>query len=172
MSAVLEQNRLQVIAERIRSRSRIEILPWSVKWLAQALPVMHEMHQNSIYADMPLDEDKVIRQLSASGHAVPERYFRIAVLDDEGLGAFYGCVQRTFFNDMLIALDMGWWVKKDARHTFAAPLLLLDFEKWAKEKGACKVCVAQSTAVNIGATTKLFEACGYRVTGANTVKDI
>jgi len=171
MSAVLAQHgRLQRVIERMQSR--IQVIEWSPEWLDQALPIMREMHANSIYADMPLNEKKVIFQLSASGILVPDRYFRIAVLDGEGLGAFYGCVQRTFFNDMLVALDMGWWVKKEARGSMAAPLLLADFERWALSMGAKKVCVAQSTAVNIATTTKLFEACGYRVTGSNTVKDL
>lgn len=171
MLAAVAPTRLQRVMARMRSD--IAIVDWSPAFLDQALPIMHEMHANSIYADMPLDEAKVIRQLSASGSdKVPDRYFRVAVLRDEVLGAFYGMVQRTFFNDMLIAIDMGWWVKREARGTFAAPLLLLDFERWAREKGARKVCVAQSTAVNIDATTKLFEGCGFRVTGANTVKDL
>jgi hypothetical protein len=174
MSAVAAPSRLErVLDEAVaRGHTDIQILPWSPEWRDQALPIMHEMHKNSIFASLPLDEAKVIRQLAACGNLVPDRYFRIAVLHGEGLGAFYGHVQRSFFCDEILAHDMGWWVKKDARGSLAAPLLLRDFEQWAREKGARKVMVGQSTAINIEATTKLFQACGYRVTGYNTVKDI
>lgn len=131
------------------------------------------MHENSIYRDMPLDEAKVFRQLAASGtNLAPNRYFRIAVLDGEGLGGFYGHVMRTFFCDELLAHDMGWWVKKEARGSMAAPLLLLDFERWARAQGAKKVMVGQSTEQDMDKTTRLFEACGFRVIGFNTVKDL
>ena len=67
---------------------------------------------------------------------------------------------------------MGWWVKQTARGGSAAIVLLMDFEMWARGKGAKKVMVGQSTAVNIESTTKLFKHCGFRVIGYNTVKDL
>lgn len=173
MSAVLaaqDPDRLRRVIER--AHSAIQILPWSSEWRDQALPIMREMHANSIFSALPLDEAKVIRQISACGNLVPDRYFKIAVLNGEGLGAFYGHVQRSFFCDEILAHDMGWWVKKDAHGSLAAPLLLLDFEQWAREKGARKVMVGQSTEQDIEKTTQLFRNCGFRVTGYNTVKDL
>lgn len=165
-----DPDRLRRVIER--AHSDIQILPWSDEWRDQAMPIMIEMHHNSIYSALPLDEAKVIRQLAACGNIVPDRYFRIAVLKGEGLGAFYGHVQRSFFCDEILAHDMGWWVKKDARGSMAAPLLLADFEQWARQKGARKVMVGQSTEQDIDKTTALFKACGFRVIGYNTVKDL
>lgn len=159
--------------QRVLARpSSIQIVNLSAEYLGQAVEIAKEMHHNSVYADMPLDTGKVIRQLSACGTLVPDRYFRIAVRRDELLGGFYGHVRRTFFCDELLAHDMGWWVKKSARGSAAAIRLLADFERWAAEQGARKVMVGQSTAINVEATTRLFEHCGFRVIGFNTVKDI
>ncbi len=159
--------------QKVLSRpSAIQIVPWADGYREQAVEIAREMHANSIYADMPLDVDKVCRQLSACGNLVPDRYFRMAVRRGELLGGFYGHVRRTFFCDELLAHDLGWWVKSSARGGAAAILLLADFEKWAHTSGAKKVMVGQSTAINIERTTKLFENCGFRVIGFNTVKDL
>jgi hypothetical protein len=131
-----------------------------------------EMHRNSIYRNMPLDRDKVVRQLAACGNIVPDRYFRIAVRGDRLLGAFYGKVQQAFFSDEWVASDMGWWVGQGSRFSAAAILLLADFEDWARSMGARKVMVGQSTGVDILRTTKLYNHCGYRIIGFNTTKDL
>ena len=175
MSAVLLERPRPVkrdVVAYLERRSTIKVVPYCAQYRNQAVEIAREMHANSIYHDLPLDEDKTIRQLAACETLVPDRYFRIAVRGDDLLGGFYGHVRRTFFCDELLAHDMGWWVKKTARGSAAAMLLLADFEKWAKAQGARKLMVGQSTAVNIEATTKLFEHCGFRVIGFNTVKDI
>ena len=172
MSAVLEHpSRLQRVIER--AHTDIKIVDWSPQFFDQALLIAREMHAGSIYRDIPLDERKVLAQLAGAGTSRdPSRYFRIAVLNGEGLGGFYGSVHRAFFSDDLIANDMGWWVKREARNTLAALLLLADFERWAREKGAKKVMVGQVTDVDVERTTKLFEACGFRVVGMNAVKSL
>ena len=169
MSAVLEHPALE---RALKRPSTISIVPYADAYLAQALEIAHEMHANSIYRDLPLDEAKTITQLSASGVTVPERYFRLAVRSGEVLGGFYGQVSRTFFCDELLAQDLGWWVKKSSRGSAAAVLLLADFESWARAQGARKVMVGQSTELNIETTTKLFKHCGFRVIGVNTVKEL
>ena len=169
MSAVLAQSRLERVMAM--AHTDIEIVDWSDEYLIQAADIAQEMHVNSIYRDLPLDEAKVLSQLIAAGNGVvPDRYFRIAVLHGEALGGFYGHVRRTFFCDEILAHDLGWWVKKSARNTMAAPMLLLDFERWAREKGARKIMVGQSTEQDIEKTTRLFANCGFRVFGFNTVK--
>ena len=152
--------------------STIQIIPYSNEYRDQALAIADEMHRNSIYHDLPLDEEKVIRQLSACGNIVPDRYFKLAVRNGEVLGGFYGHVRRTFFCDDLLAHDMGWWVKSSKRGSAAAVMLLFDFERWARAQGAKKIMVGQSTALNIERTTKFYENCGFRVIGFNTVKDL
>lgn len=136
------------------------------------LVVAREIHAHSIYCDMPLNEEKLVRQLSASGGSVPDRYFRLAVRDDEVLGGFYGCKLRVFFSGETIVKDMGWWVRQESRGSVAAMLLLGDFEQWGREQGARRAMIGQSGVENIDRTRKLFEHCGYKVTGYNTSKDL
>lgn len=161
----------EVIA-RVAERSSIRVIDFDAKYAEQAATIAEEMHRNSIYHDMPLDKPKVMRQLAACGNQVPDRYFRFAVRGDELLGGFYGHHRRTFFCDDILAHDMGWWVKQTARGSAAAILLLADFERWARAAGAKKIMVGQSTEIDIERTTKLFEHCGFRVIGYNTVKDL
>lgn len=156
----------------LKRATSIRITPWQERYRDQAMEIGREMHANSIYHDLPFDAAKTARQLAMCGNEVPDRYFRLAVREEEVLGGFYGHVRRTFFCDELLAHDMGWWVKQTARGSMAAILLLSDFEQWAREQGARKVMVGQSTEIAIERTTKLFQHCGFRLIGFNTVKDL
>lgn len=156
----------------LERRGLIRVIPYESIYKDQMIEIAMGIHGDSVYGDLPLDEAKLIRQLAACGDIVPDRYFRLAVREDEVLGGFYGHVRKTFFCDEILAHDLGWWVKPASRGGRAAILLLADFEKWAKEQGARKVMVGQSTGRNIEQTTKLYEHCGYRVIGFNTVKDL
>lgn len=159
-------------ATRVAQSTTIRVVDFEPKYLAGTISVAREIHAHSIYSDMPMDEAKVIRQLSASGRLVPDRYFKLAVRGDDVLGGFYGCVFKVFFCDEMTARDLGWWVKQSARGGAAAILLLLDFERWARESGARKCMVGQSGVENIDRTLRLFRHCGYTLTGYNTAKDL
>lgn len=156
----------------LKRHSAIKVVPYSDEYRSQVIAGAYEMHEDSIYHDLPLDEDKVIRQLDSCGNLVPDRYFKIAVRNGEVLGGFYGHVRKTFFCDELLAHDLGWWVIRSKRGSAAAIVLLADFEQWAISQGARKVMVGQSTERDIERTTKLYEHCGFRVIGFNTVKDL
>ena len=158
---------------RAFGKSSVKVIEFDPKYADGALEIAREIHAHSLYANMPLDEAKVMRQLSAAGGAlVPERYFRLAVRGDEVLGGFYGAVAKTFFCDELLARDMGWWVKQTARGGAAAVLLLLDFERWARAAGARKCMVGQSGVEDIERTKRLYEHCGFTLTGYNTAKEL
>lgn len=153
--------------------SSIRVIDYAAEYRAEVLEGAREMHRNSVYHDMPMDEAKVIRQLSAClTTVVPDRYFRIAVRGDKVLGGFYGIVRRTFFCDEVNAHDMGWWVKESYKGSATAVLLLMDFERWSKSMGARKIMIGQSTERDVERTTKLYQHCGFRVIGYNTVKDL
>ena len=160
--------------ERIKTRSSaIEIIPFSLDYLDQILVGAAQMHEDSIYADMPLDQDKLIKQFASCTQLGTDRYFRLAVRKGVLLGAFFGQVKHTFFCDDLLANDLGWWIIREHRCASAAAMrLLFDFEEWAKVQGAKKVMVGQVTARNVEKITKFYEHCGFRVVGYNTVKDI
>lgn len=158
---------------RIRERfGAIQITEYREAYLEQVLHITREIHAHSIYAEFTLDEEKVVRQLSASGAIAPNRYFRLAVRLGEVLGGFYGCVERVFFCAELTARDMGWWVKGEKRGSAAAVLLLDDFEQWARARNARKCMVGQVGVENIDRTARLFQHCGYRLAGYNAVKEL
>jgi hypothetical protein len=152
---------------------RIQVIPFSLAYLASTMDLGHQMHAHSIYADGAFDEEKLAKQLLWAGtEKSPDRYFRIAVRGDVVLGAFYGYVHRVFFSDQLVANDLGWWVRKEARGGRTAMALLLDFEKWAKAQGAKSVGLGQTGVEDIERTTQLFKHCGYKVIGYNTMKEL
>ncbi len=156
-----------------RFSSTIKIVEYEPQYKEQMIEIARQIHGESMYADLPMDEEKVVRQLAACGtHLAPDRYFRLAIRNGEVLGGFYGHVRKTFFCDEILAHDMGWWCKPCRRGSAAAIVMLADFEKWGRAQGARKLMVGQSTGRDIARTTKLFEHCGFRIIGYNTVKDL
>lgn len=151
---------------------KIQIIKYDDKYRDQVIEIAHQIHQASLYANIIMDEDKLVQELSYASHTHPSGYFRLAVLGDKVYGAFLGMISRGFFCDALIAKDMGWWVKPEHRGSPAALRLLRDFEKWAKEMGATKSMIGQTGVENIDKTTRLFEHCGYEIVGYNTSKDL
>lgn len=152
----------------------IEIIPFEERYTEQMIEVARIIHQRSIYFDVPLDAEKLKQQLAASGGLAPDRYFRLAVEDGLLLGAFYGCVMRTFFSPDMIAKDMGQWTRRDGRQKNAFAVLLTDFEAWARAKGARMSGLGYSMqeADNIETMRRVAEMVGYRVVGYNLVKDL
>jgi len=160
------------LLQHIESK-RIQVIPFALAYLDSTMDLGHQIHAHSIYANAPFDEEKLAKQLLWAGtDKSPDRYFRIAVRDGVVLGAFYGYVHRVFFADYLVANDLGWWVRKEARGGRTAIALLLDFEKWARTMGAKRVGLGQTGVEDIERTTKLFEHCGYKVIGYNTMKEL
>jgi hypothetical protein len=160
--------------ERIRTRSRqIQVMPFSLKYLDSAMEVAREVREQSVYAHLPVNWDKVASQLlAASSGQHPDRYFRIAVRGERVLGGLYGCVSPVFFADFLMAKDMGWWVRSESRGGIAALALLLDFEDWAREKGAKKIGMGQTGVHDIERTGRLFRHAGFEFVGYNAQKDL
>lgn len=151
----------------------IQIVPYDPRYRDSTLEVAEQIHRTSVYADMPFDRNKLIQQLAVAGTVDnPERFFRLAVRDNQVLGGFYGVVMRVFFSSGLVAKDLGWWVREEARGGRAALLLLRAFEDWARERGAVKIGLGQTGVHDIERTTRLFEHCGYTVVGYNAMKDL
>lgn len=151
---------------------RFRLIPYEPRFEAGVLEIAHELHQESVYRALPMDEHKVIAQLSGPFSQGENNYFRMVVKGDEVYGGFLGSLVRTFFGSALIARDHGWWVKRSRRGTGAAVILLADFERWAREKGASWCVIGQSSAIDMEKTVKLYSHCGYTITGFNTVKEL
>lgn len=153
-------------------RVGMELVVYEDKHAEQVIAIATEMHKDSMFGDYAFDPLKLLAQIKLAGDYPDTAYFRLAVRNGEVFGGFYGTISRMFFCDETMARDVGWWVKKERRGGGAAMLLLRGFEAWAKEKGALKVMIGQSSGIDIERTTKLYQHCGYRLVGMNTVKDI
>ena len=161
------------VAERIKHRqTTIQIVDYDEQYRDGVVNVAKEIHAHSIYRNMPMDEDKVVRQLSLAGSIASDRFFKLAVRGGDVLGGFLACTFVPFFSDSLLARDLGWWVKESSRGGAAAILLLQAFENWARGRGATKAMVGQSGIENIERTTGLYVHCGYSITGFNTCKEL
>lgn len=160
--------------ERYRERAKqVQILPFSLKYLESAMEVAREVRAQSVYAHLPVDWDKVAQQLLGAGTDVsPDRYFRIAVRQNRVLGGLYGCVQRVFFADFLMAKDIGWWVRSESRGGVAALALLLDFEGWGRKMGAKRIGLGQTGVHDLERTGRLFKHAGYDFVGYNAQKEL
>lgn len=154
----------------------IDIVEYDPKYNTRLLALARDIHAASIHADLPLDEEKLLKQLAMSGNLAPDRWFRIAVdhLTGEVLGAFYGCVTRLFFSDEKCAKDIGQWCRRDGRSRNAHAVLVGAFEDWARSQGAKKVALGYSLAEadNIEVMRRLAEFHGYKVLGYNTMKEL
>lgn len=153
--------------------AEIRIVEYDPRYLEQILALAREMHAESAsHNNMPLDEAKLLEQLSYASSAPDNVYLRLAVRGDELLGGFFGMTTSTFFSQQRAARDMAWFVRRNHRGGMAALALVADFERWAKQQGIQKLFLGQSTGVAIETTRRLYEHMGYRVIGVNTVKDI
>jgi hypothetical protein len=149
---------------------KIQVINYDKKYRSQCIELARQMVKDSAYGDMPFDGEKVMQQIEGMDGNI---YFsRIAVCGDVLYGGFIGVLIRSLFCDQLIAKDVGWWVSKDMRGSMAAIMLLREFEEWAKMKKAVKIMLGQASGINVERTTKLYEKCGYKVVGFNTVKGV
>jgi len=123
------------------------------------------MHQESAYAFLPFDRDKV-RKLFTSYVTSPEIYGGF-VADDNGIlaGMIGGYISDYFFCDEKVACDMVLFVDPRYRGGRTALRLLRAFRQWAVEQGAQELCLGVSTNVNTASTGRLYEAMGMTHVG-------
>ena len=149
----------------------ISIQDMSPLYEDQVWVLAQEMWQESVsHNDMQLDREKLMQQLRASQQN-PNVYFKLAIRGGEVLGGFFGLISKVYFSEELAARDMAWFVKKSSRGSYAAVMLVHDWERWGKGRGVSKFFLGQSTGVNVEVTRRLYEKMGYRVVGFNTVKE-
>lgn len=143
--------------------------PWMT---SQVLELAREMHAESgTHKYAPLDEQKLVQQLSVP-ITNPNVYLKFFVRDGEVLGTFFGVISSMFFSQELCAKDMAWFVRKSYRGTYAAVMLVRDFECWAKNMGVKNIFLGQSTGVKMETTAALYKRLGYAPVGTNTFKRI
>lgn len=124
------------------------------------------MHEESVYAFLPYDREKVQRLFHAFIHH-PETWGGF-VAEDEGkvIGMIGGFLTDYFFCDEKLASDMILFLEKPYRGGLTAGRLIRAFEQWAIDRGARELCLGISTGVNIDNTGKFYEHMGMTRVGA------
>ena len=141
--------------------------------IPEVVAFLRKMHaESAAHRDMSLNTGKLGQQLLAALQYSHLVFLRVAIRGDEIIGVFFGLLETPFFSNDIIARDLLWFVRKDKRGSVFGIRLLREFERWAKENGASKIMLGQSTGVRIDETRKLYERLGYEVVGVNTVKEI
>ena len=144
--------------------------PYDPKYREGVLAVAHEVHEASIFNTHPLDETRLIAQIEDMSKFGSTYFVRVAVREGHVYGGMIGVLQTTFFSGQQFASDVGWWVRRTRQGTAAAGLLLGEFERWAKWKGADLVLLGQSSGIDVEKTVKLYQHAGYTIVGANGAK--
>ena len=155
------------ISERFKS---INLVPYRTDLRDQLETLAVEMHAQSAFSQLELDVNKSLRHWETADRS--GAYFRIAERGGTVFGAVYGFVATTFFSHDLFGHVKGIWVLKEHQGSAAFVRLLTDFEQHAKAMGARFVFLDQTTALDIERSMNLFEGCGYRLIGVNTVKEL
>lgn len=74
---------------------------------------------------------------------------------DDGSGAIGGISYQNFFSGEKIAQELFWWADTNGIQ------LLVRFEKWAADLGACKVIMLCLEALSPQRVAKLYQRAGY-----------
>lgn len=152
------------------SHGFITVIPFSEEYGDQLIACARMMHDESVvHCEMDFSEEKVLKQARAVA-TNPDSYLRLAVLQGEVIGLFFGVALTVYFGSDRIAKDLAIYVKKKDRLSRAAFLLVRDFEPWARSVGASWAILSQTTGLNIETTTRFYKVLGYQVTGVTACK--
>ena len=115
------------------------------------------MHNEGRYVKFDYNEDKVndlIRFLLKDGIV-------LVVEDVKVIGGFMGMVTEHFFGHSKSSVDFGVYVLKESRHSKAAMLLIKEYVKQAKDKGATDIGIGNT----MGSVGGLYEKMGFSLVG-------
>ena len=91
--------------------------------------------------------------------------------DEDGIGGFIvGHFPDHPFNDILTAIELGWFVTKDKRRGTSAMRLVQAFESWAKEKGADWTALSDITGIQD--LSQLYIRRGYQLAERSFMKEV
>lgn len=151
--------------------SNCGIVPYESTMLAGLMALAREMHAESVYAPIRLDEAKLREQFNMAV-INPNVYLRVWMRDGEIDGGLWGFLAAPYWTKEVVAYDRAWFVRPGRRGTVAAVRLLRDFEAWAKAAGVRFIMPGQTTGIKVDETSELFQNLGYRVVGCNAMKGV
>lgn len=92
-------------------------------------------HTASNYKALPFNTSKGIEFLRLAIKS-PQYVVLVALIEDNPIGFLVGTVNEPVFSSRLIAMELGWWIEPQHRHTRASALIYSAYEDWAKRVGA------------------------------------
>jgi len=104
-----------------------------------------------------------------------ENIFYLSVLENEDghiVGALGGLLTECMFSFSLQATELMWYVTPSARGTKGSIQLLLDWERWAKMKGAKVISMMNLESVSPREVEKLYEKMNYSKTENTFTKEL
>lgn len=122
------------------------------------------------YARYPFSRDRLEKLAALIMERPDELVLLVAEHNDEIVGFLCGLISDHYFAAVKYATSMALYVAPAHRGSFAAPLLVRRFEREARARGAAEVMLAVTSGVHSAATTRFYDALGYGVLGAVTVK--
>lgn len=145
-----------------------------IEWLAEhtveeALALFREMHVESRFNDIPIDETRLRQAVEGSVNDQTGRIFFALARSDAGeaVGLLFGRVERPFFTREIFASDNAVFVSPPHRGTGAALKLLRAFRLWAEKRGAAEVHVSQTVGVDMKGFDRLMRRAGFSLVGGN-----
>jgi GNAT superfamily N-acetyltransferase len=124
-----------------------------------------KLHQESAYAFLPYDRDKVRGLIINYIEDNDTRCGLVAESDGSIIGMIGGYLIDYYFCNETLVNDEVLFVKPDHRGGMTAVRLIDRLRQWAKDRGARELCLGISTNVRIEATGKLYERLGFTHVG-------
>ena len=123
------------------------------------------MHEESEFAFLPFDADKVRRLLHHIADNL-DRYCAYVVEHDDCLvGLLVGQVMEYFFCRERLSDDMLLFVEQNQRGSIAALKLMHAYLDWSRDQGVREARVAISTGIDTDKTGAFLERLGFRHVG-------
>lgn len=138
--------------------------PATVGDIDAAMDVVTEMTRGSVFG-LPVRE-KIAR-------LVDGRFFTCAAWDGDVIAGFIvGEVCETLINHEKHGHEKTLYVRPKYRGGTIAVRLVRAFEVWARERGATRTWLSQSTGLKTGKTAGYYMRQGYEIMGVNTCKEL
>lgn len=96
----------------------------------------------------------------------------VAEREGEPIGYIGGVLVEDWFGDDTYAADISFYVVPPCRGGRAALQLVMAFERWARERGATRICPATSTQVRSESVLGFYAKLGYCAVGHAMSKDL
>jgi len=129
------------------------------------LPLLKELHRESILCSVPIDEKKlhsfVLR--SVKGRDRTCLIYQSASSAIEGI--LIGYTSEYFFSKEKAARDLVFYVRPERRGSLVAYRLWAAFKAWARAEGASSIWLGSAAGINPSRTRKFYRGLGMDEVG-------